>query len=89
MLLRSGSLGLRALGLRRAGVRKALHDPFEDGALVLYEPPAISAHELIKADKSVKSVDYLMGLILQLLTYDMINFVIDSFAGRSYQCMWL
>lgn len=58
MLLRSGSLGLRALGLKRAGVRKALHDPFEEGALVLYEPPAISNHELLKADKSVISVDY-------------------------------
>uniref|UniRef100_A0A3B4C5R1 DNA repair and recombination protein RAD54-like n=1 Tax=Pygocentrus nattereri TaxID=42514 RepID=A0A3B4C5R1_PYGNA len=48
----TGSLGVRALGLRKAGVRKALYDPFEDGALVLYEPPAISAHDLIKADKS-------------------------------------
>uniref|UniRef100_A0A672PLF8 RAD54 like n=1 Tax=Sinocyclocheilus grahami TaxID=75366 RepID=A0A672PLF8_SINGR len=54
--LNTSSLGLRALGLRRAGVRKALHDPFEDGALVLYEPPAISAHELIKADKSTLPV---------------------------------
>lgn len=49
----SGPLGLRALGLRRAGVRKALHDPFEDGALVLYEPPVLSAHELLKTDKFV------------------------------------
>lgn len=46
-----GSLGIRALGLKRAGVRKSLHDPFEDGALVLYEPPVLSAHELIKAEK--------------------------------------
>lgn len=66
VFLRSGSLGLRALGLRRAGVRKALHDPFEDGALVLYEPPAISAHELIKADKSVTSDDFQRCLTLQL-----------------------
>ncbi|MGH0152283.1 UNVERIFIED_CONTAM: hypothetical protein FKN15_054520 [Acipenser sinensis] len=47
----SGSLGLKALGLKRAGVRKALHDPFEEGALVLYEPPALGAHDLIKAEK--------------------------------------
>lgn len=47
----TGALGARALGLKRAGVRKALHDPFADDALVLYEPPTLSAHELIKADK--------------------------------------
>lgn len=51
--LTSGPLGVRALGLKRSGVRKALHDPFEDGALVLYEPQALGAHELIKTDKSV------------------------------------
>lgn len=47
----SGSLGVRALGLKRAGVRRALHDPFAEDALVLFEPPALSSHELIKADK--------------------------------------
>lgn len=49
--LSAGSLGIRALGLKRAGVRKALHDPFAEDALVLYEPPTLSNHELIKADK--------------------------------------
>lgn len=49
----SGPLGVRALGLKRLGVRKALHDPSEDGALVLYEPPALGAHDLLKTDKSV------------------------------------
>lgn len=47
----TGSLGIRALGLKRAGVRKALHDPFAEDALVLYEPPILSAHDLIKAEK--------------------------------------
>lgn len=46
-----GSLGIRALGLKRAGVRRALHDPFAEDALVLFEPPALSSHDLIKADK--------------------------------------
>lgn len=50
-ILSTGSLGIRALGLKRAGVRKALHDPFAEHALVLYEPPSLSAHDLIKADK--------------------------------------
>lgn len=47
----AGALGIRALGLKRAGVRRALHDPFAEDALVLYEPPALSTHDLIKADK--------------------------------------
>ncbi|XP_015743898.1 DNA repair and recombination protein RAD54-like [Python bivittatus] len=47
----TGSLGLRALGIKRAGVRHALHDPFEEGALVLYEPPPLSAHDQLKVDK--------------------------------------
>ncbi len=53
-------------------MRKALHDPFEDGALVLYEPPAISAHELLKADKSVTSGDLQRSLTLQLRNKNMI-----------------
>ncbi|XP_034270891.1 DNA repair and recombination protein RAD54-like [Pantherophis guttatus] len=47
----TGPLGLRALGIKRAGVRHALHDPFEEGALVLYEPPPLSAHDQLKVDK--------------------------------------
>lgn len=47
----TGSLGIRALGLKRAGVRRALHDPFAEDALVLYEPASLSAHDLIKAEK--------------------------------------
>ena len=35
----------RGLGMRRHGVRAALHDPFEEGALVLYTPREMSAHE--------------------------------------------
>lgn len=51
--LLSGPLGLRALGIKRAGLRSPLHDPFEEGALVLYEPPLLSAHDQLKIDKWV------------------------------------
>lgn len=51
LCLLSGPLGLRSLGVKRAGVRSPLHDPFEDGALVLYEPPVLSAHDQLKIDK--------------------------------------
>ncbi|XP_063153940.1 DNA repair and recombination protein RAD54-like [Candoia aspera] len=47
----TGSLGLRALGIKRAGIRRALHDPFEEGALVLYEPPPLTAHDQLRVDK--------------------------------------
>ncbi|XP_026563004.1 DNA repair and recombination protein RAD54-like [Pseudonaja textilis] len=47
----TGPLGLRALGIKRSGGRHALHDPFEEGALVLYEPPPLSAHDQLKVDK--------------------------------------
>uniref|UniRef100_A0A8C1JX16 DNA repair and recombination protein RAD54-like n=1 Tax=Cyprinus carpio TaxID=7962 RepID=A0A8C1JX16_CYPCA len=91
----TGSLGLRALGLRRAGVRKALHDPFEDGALVLYEPPAISAHELIKADKSKLPVhvvvDPVLSKVLRPHQREGVKFLWDCVTGRrienSYGCI--
>lgn len=51
LCLLSGPLGLRALGIKRAGLRSPLHDPFEEGALVLYEPPLLSAHDQLKIDK--------------------------------------
>ena len=39
----------RGLGMRRrAGMRTALHDPFEEGALVLYTPKELSAHEQLQ-----------------------------------------
>lgn len=46
----AGGLGGRALGVRRSGVRRALHDPDEPGALILYTPPPITAHDKLKID---------------------------------------
>lgn len=31
--------------MRRSGLKSALHDPYEEGALVLYTPKDLSAHE--------------------------------------------
>ena len=45
------SLQSRGLGMRRtSGARVALHDPFEEGALVLYTPKELSAHEQLTTD---------------------------------------
>ncbi len=35
----------RAPGLRRDGIRQALHDQNKPGALIIYNPPELSAHE--------------------------------------------
>ncbi|XP_012999683.1 DNA repair and recombination protein RAD54-like isoform X1 [Cavia porcellus] len=59
-----GPLGSRALGLKRAGVRRALHDPLEEGALVLYEPPPLSAHDQLKLDKEKFPVHVVVDPVL-------------------------
>ncbi|KAB1268139.1 DNA repair and recombination protein RAD54-like [Camelus dromedarius] len=59
-----GPLGSRALGLKRAGVRRALHDPLEEGALVLYEPPPLSAHDQLKLDKEKLPVHVVVDPVL-------------------------
>ncbi|XP_064186715.1 DNA repair and recombination protein RAD54-like [Anguilla rostrata] len=91
----TGSLGIRALGLKRAGVRKALHDPFEEGALVLYEPPALSAHDLIKTEKEKLPVhvvvDPVLGKVLRPHQREGVKFLWDCVTGRriqdSYGCI--
>ncbi|KAG9341543.1 hypothetical protein JZ751_019049 [Albula glossodonta] len=91
----TGSLGIRSLGLKRAGVRKALHDPFEEGALVLYEPPELSAHDLIKAEKEKLPVhvvvDPVLGKILRPHQREGVKFLWDCVTGRriqdSYGCI--
>ncbi|KAK7925143.1 hypothetical protein WMY93_007453 [Mugilogobius chulae] len=91
----TGPLGLRALGLKRSGVRRALHDPFGDGALVLYEPPILSAHDLIRADKDKLQVhvvvDPLLSRVLRPHQREGVRFLWDCVTGRripgSYGCI--
>lgn len=45
----SGGLQGRALGIRRSGLRRALHDPDEPNALVLYSPPELTAEQQLTA----------------------------------------
>ncbi|XP_068599411.1 DNA repair and recombination protein RAD54-like [Brachionichthys hirsutus] len=82
----SGSLGIRALGLKRAGVRRALHDPFAEGALVLYEPPPMSTHDLIKADKDKLPVhvvvDPVLGNVLRPHQREGVKFLWECVTGR-------
>lgn len=48
----TGSGAIRTLGTRRQGTRQSLHDPDEENALILYEPPVLSNQDLLKADKN-------------------------------------
>lgn len=50
------SLAQKGLGMRRQAAKAALHDPFEEGALVLYTPKELSAHEQLTAGKDKKDV---------------------------------
>lgn len=52
------------MGLKRAGVHRALHDPLEEGALVLYEPPPLSAHDQLKLDKEKLPVHVVVDPVL-------------------------
>ncbi|XP_013863536.1 DNA repair and recombination protein RAD54-like [Austrofundulus limnaeus] len=91
----TGCLGIRALGLKRAGVRRALHDPFAEDALVLYEPPVLSSHELIKADKEKLPVhvvvDPVLGKVLRPHQREGVRFLWECVTGRripgSYGCI--
>lgn len=44
----SGPVFSKALGVRRQGCKRALHDPEKEGALILYHPKEIGAHEQLK-----------------------------------------
>lgn len=61
----SGSLRVgRGLGMRRSGVRNSLHDPFEEGALVLYSPPELTAHDLLTLTHDKQQVHVVVDPVL-------------------------
>ena len=47
----SGGPSNRFLGLRMSGARLPLHDPYAEGALVLFAPPELSAQEKLKVEE--------------------------------------
>ena len=54
----------RGLGMRRSGVRSSLHDPFEEGALVLYSPPELTAHDLLTLTEYVMLINSIDNRLL-------------------------
>lgn len=59
-----GGYNSRALGIKRSGARRALHDPDDPNALVLFSPPELSAHEKLKVDLEKQQVHVVVDPIL-------------------------
>lgn len=85
----------RALGVRRQGARQPLHDPFEEGALVLYAPPELSAHEQMKTDIDKLPVhvvvDPILCKVLRPHQREGVKFMYDCVTGsqieNNYGCI--
>ncbi|XP_013398065.1 DNA repair and recombination protein RAD54-like [Lingula anatina] len=81
-----GSVFNRALGVRRQGARRALHDPFEEGALVLYSPPELSAHDQLKSDVEKQPVhvvvDPALCKVLRPHQREGVKFMYDCVTGE-------
>ena len=79
-----GSYG-RSLGVRRSGGRQPLHDPYAEGALVLYDPPEQSEHEKLKTDLSSQKVavvvDPLLCRVLRPHQREGVKFMYDCVTG--------
>jgi DNA repair and recombination RAD54-like protein len=91
----TGSSQIRSLGMKRQGARCALHDPFEENALVLYHPPALAAHEQLKQNPESQLVhvvvDPLLSKVLRPHQREGVKFMYDCVTGQqiegSYGCI--
>ncbi|XP_038067942.1 DNA repair and recombination protein RAD54-like [Patiria miniata] len=80
------TLASRGLGIRRQGLRQPLHDPFEEGALVLYAPEQVSAQEQLTIDREKMEVhvvvDPLLSKVLRPHQREGVKFLWDCVTGR-------
>ncbi|XP_065568948.1 DNA repair and recombination protein RAD54-like [Artemia franciscana] len=81
----------RSLGIRRTGQRISLHDPEEPGALILYNPPELSAHEKLKANPNERLVhvvvDPMLSKILRPHQREGVKFMYDCVTGQRIEEM--
>lgn len=82
----TGILYRKSLGIRFDGPRRPLHDPFEDGALVLFEPPELNEQERLTIDKTKQLVhvvvDPQISKILRPHQREGVKFMYDCVTGR-------
>lgn len=84
-----GGLTNRPLGMKRAGPPCALFDPYAEGALVLYTPPELSAHDQLK--RSMKDVrvhvvvDPMLSKILRPHQREGVKFMYDCVMGTQIE----
>uniref|UniRef100_A0A8R1XQ67 DNA repair and recombination protein RAD54-like n=1 Tax=Onchocerca volvulus TaxID=6282 RepID=A0A8R1XQ67_ONCVO len=75
----------RPLGLRHSSVRCALFDPYTEGALVLFTPPELSAHDALKIDATNKQVhvvvDPMLSAVLRPHQREGVKFMYDCVTG--------
>ncbi|KAK3091297.1 hypothetical protein FSP39_018741 [Pinctada imbricata] len=79
----------RVLGIRRQGSRQPLHDPCEEGALILYSPPELSAHEQLKIDLEKQPVfvvvDPILTKVLRPHQREGVKFMYDCVTGQQIE----
>ena len=81
----TGSSYGKSLGVRRAGGRQPLHDPAEEGALVLHCPPDLSEHDRLRVDPLLAEVavvvDPLLSKVLRPHQREGVKFMYDCVTG--------
>ncbi|KAG5454094.1 DNA repair and recombination protein RAD54-like [Clonorchis sinensis] len=86
---RGSCIESKALGLRRSTSRVALHDPYEEGALILYTPPELSAHDALKQDSEKHLVhvvvDPMLSKILRPHQREGVKFMYDCVTGQQIE----
>ncbi|MFH4976487.1 hypothetical protein AB6A40_003196 [Gnathostoma spinigerum] len=90
-----GSTSSRVLGLRHSTVRRALFDPYGEGALVLFTPPELTAHESLKTEENKKQVhvvvDPKLSSVLRPHQREGVKFMFDCVMGmrmlNTYGCI--
>lgn len=90
-----GSFHGRSLGMRKQVHKLCAYDPYEEGALVLYHPPEISAHDKLnqKSDDQLVHVvvDPILSKVLRPHQREGVKFLYDCVNGRrienNYGCI--
>ncbi|OON20661.1 protein, SNF2 family, partial [Opisthorchis viverrini] len=87
--LQGSCIESKALGLRRSTSRVALHDPYEEGALILFTPPELSAHDALKQDSEKHLVhvvvDPMLSKILRPHQREGVKFMYDCVTGQQIE----